>query len=176
MSVDLINSVKKLIDLGKGDPGRLEYILDMLTNDRILPLSDQKYLENILSLNFEEKGVLETKNDLAVENLQKQVQDLSQKLAILEKKGFEKYIGKKTILFFITVFVGWNALASIISVFFDLFLPDTTIENLFPLNLVEKYLDFSIVEFVFTALIFAWVFIGFIHLVRFIKSRKISNI
>ena len=50
MSDDLINSVKQLMQIGKGDSGRLEYILDMLTTGRVLPFSDQKYLENIIPL------------------------------------------------------------------------------------------------------------------------------
>ena len=177
MSDDLINSVKQLILLGKGDLGRLEYILDMLTTGRIMPLSDQKYLENIIPLYLggQDQESIQQKNEYTIEHLQKEIQNINQRLVKLEKKGFERYVGKKTVFFFVTVFVGWNALHTYDAAFLNSFLPVDSIQYFFPLNLVTNYFNYPIVPFVFTAMMYAWVFIGFIHLARFIKSRKISN-
>lgn len=177
MSVDLINSVKKIIHLGKGDPGRLEYILDMLTNDKILPLSDQKYLENMISFYLEEKNQepIEGKNERAIDLLHSEIQSINQRLVNLERRGFERYIGKKAILFFVTVFVGWNALEPFIAPFLNFFLSYGMIEIFFPLNSLIPSFNSALVQFVFAALMYAWLFIGFIYLARFIKSRKIAH-
>jgi len=174
LSDDLINSVKQLIQLGKGDPGRLEYILDMLTNDRMLPLSDQKYLENIITLYGGEKDPesIQRKNEYTIVNLQKDVQNLNERLVKLEQRGFKKYVGKKTILFFVTVFVGWNALQPYIATFLNSIFPSNLVQNFFPLSLLANHLNYPVLQFVFTATICAWVFIGMIHLAGFIRSRK----
>lgn len=177
MSDDIINSVKQLIDLGKGDPGRLDYILEMLTNDRILPLSDQKYLENLIPLYLGGKDPesIQRKNEYTVVNLQKEVQNLNERLLKLERKGFERYLGKKVVFFFVTVFIGWNAMPTYAGSFLNLILPPNLIQYFFPLSLLTNYSNYPILEFVFTSMIYAWVFIGFIHLTRFIRSRKIST-
>jgi hypothetical protein len=177
LSDDLINSVKQLIHLGKGDPGRLEYILDMLTTGRIMPLSDQKYLENIIPLYLggQDQESIQRKNEHTVEHLQKEIQNINQRLVKLERHGFEKYVGKKAIFFFVTVFVGWNALQSYDTSFLNLFMPDNLTPYFFPLNLVESFLNYPVIQFVFTVMMYAWAFIGFVHLARFIKSRKISS-
>jgi hypothetical protein len=174
LSDDLINSVKQLIQLGKGDPGRLEYILEMLTKDRILPLSDQKYLENIIPLYIGEKDSesIQRKNEYTIVNLQKEVQNLNERLVKLEQSGFKKYVGKKSIFFFVTVFVGWNALQPYIATFLNLIFPSNLIQNFFPLSLLTNHLNYPVLQFVFTATICAWVFIGIIHLTGFIRSRK----
>ena len=174
MSDDLINSVKQLIQIGKGDPGRLEYILEMLTKDRILPISDQKYLENIIPLYLGEKDpeLIQRKNEYTIVNLQKEVQNLNERLVKLEKRGFEKYIGKKAIFFFVTVFVGWNVLQPYIGTFLNLIFPYSLVQNFFPLNLLANYFDYPVLQFVFVAMLCAWVFIGMIHLAGFIRSRK----
>ena len=174
MSYDLINSVKQLIQLDKGDPGRLEYILEMLTKDRILPLSDQKYLENIIPLYLGEKDPesIQRKNENTIVNLQKEVQNINERLVKLEQKGFKKYVGKKTIFFFVTVFVGWNAFQPYIATFLNLIFPSNLVQNFFPLSLLANHLNYPILQFVFTATISAWAFIGMIHLAGFIRSRK----
>lgn len=173
MSDDLINSVKQIIALGKGDPGRLEYILDMLTTGRMLPFSDQKYLDNIIPLYLGGGEAAQTTNEH--NSLQNEIQNLNRRLTKLEKKGFEKYIGKKAIFFFVTVFVGWNALQVYVTAFLNMFLTTNLPQYIFPLNLAENYLNYPIVSFVFVAMMYAWVFIGFIHLARLIRARKISN-
>jgi hypothetical protein len=165
------------MQLGKGDPGRLEYILDMLTTGRVLPFSDQKYLDNIipLYLGVQDPESVQQQNEHVTDQLQKDIQNLNQRLVNLERRGFERYVGKKTVFFFVTVFVGWNALPTFGTTFLNVFLPDNLIQYFFPLNMITNYLNYPIVQFVFTAMMYAWVFIGLIHLTRFIKSRKISS-
>ena len=163
------------MQLGKGDSGRLEYILDMLTTGRVLPFSDQKYLENIIPLYLEvqDQESIQRKYDHITEQ-QKEIENLNHRVVKLERRGFESYVGKKAVFFFVTVFVGWNALQVYITTFLKMFLPASLIEYLFPLNLLANSLNY-LVQFVFTAMMYAWLFIGFIHLARFIKSRKIST-
>ncbi|MBI1827995.1 MAG: hypothetical protein HY222_04395 [Thaumarchaeota archaeon] len=177
MSDDLINSVKQLMQLGKGDPGRLEYILDMLITGRVLPFSDQKYLQNIIPLYLggQDQESTQTKNEHAVDQLQKEIQNLSHRLVKLERRGFERYVGKKAVFFFVTVFVGWHALQTYSATFLNMFLPDNFTQYFFPLTLLENSFNYQIVQFVFTAMMYAWLFIGFIHLARLIKSRKTPN-
>ena len=176
MSDDLINSVKQIIHLGKGDPGRLEYILDMLTTGRILPFSDQKYLDNIIPLYLggQDQESIQRQNEHVTDQLQNEIQNLNKRLVKLERRGFERYVGKKTIFFFITVFVGWNVLQIYSTEFLNMFVPANLIQYFFPLNFIENSSSYPIVLFIFTAMMYAWMFIGFIHLARFIKSRKIS--
>ncbi len=47
MSYKIVNHVQALIELGKGDIGRLVYILEKLKQNKSLYSSDQRYLENI---------------------------------------------------------------------------------------------------------------------------------
>ncbi len=163
--------------LGKGNSGRLEYILDMLKNGRTLPFSDQKYLENIIPLYLggKEPESVEKKTEHAIEQLHQDIQNLNQRLVKLERRGFEKYVGKKAIFFFVTVFVGWHALQTYSIAFLNLFVPNNLVQHFFPLNLLVNYINYPVVSFVFTAMMYAWLFIGFIHLARFIMSRKIST-
>ena len=163
------------MQIGKGDSGRLEYILDMLTTGRVLPFSDQKYLENIIPLYLEvqDQESIQRKYDHITEQ-QKEIENLNHRVVKLERRGFESYVGKKAVFFFVTVFVGWNALQVYITTFLKMFLPASLIEYFFPLNLLANSLNY-LVQFVFTAMMYAWLFIGFIHLARFIRSRKIST-
>jgi len=173
----LINSVKQLLELGKGDPGRLEYILEMLTQSRMLPFSDQKYLENMIALNLRtnDSEIKQKENQYTIDQLQSQVQTINERLAKLERGGFERYIGKKTVFFFVTVFVGWNALQTYTATFLNMFLPADMTQYFYPLNLVARYSDYSVIQFVFTSMMYAWLFIGFKYLIRFIRYRKITE-
>ena len=49
MSSDLIKSVIYLIESGKGDVGRLNYILNALQDGKTLFVSDKKYLDTLIS-------------------------------------------------------------------------------------------------------------------------------
>src|SRR5437879_5694840 len=120
MSDDIINSVKQLIHLGKGDSGRLEYILEMLNNSRTLPLSDQKYLENIIPLYLGGKDPESIQKNEYTISLQKEIQNLHERLLKLERKGFERYIGKKAVFFFVTVFISWNTIPTYATFFANL--------------------------------------------------------
>jgi hypothetical protein len=51
LSDDLINRILDIIKSGRGDIGRLNYIVEMLRKGSTLYLSDQKYLESILGEN-----------------------------------------------------------------------------------------------------------------------------
>ena len=49
MSEDMLKSIQKLIDSGKGDLKRLNEILNTLKQETVLYLSDYKYLESLFS-------------------------------------------------------------------------------------------------------------------------------
>ncbi|VVC06247.1 Uncharacterised protein [uncultured archaeon] len=81
MSYDSVRSVHRLIEEGIGDAARLEYILDRLEKGKYLYLSDQKYLEDLLSSNqmnmtesaepkVESNALEKLENDLMNLNLQ----------------------------------------------------------------------------------------------------------
>jgi hypothetical protein len=178
LSENLANSIQQLILIGKGDRGRLEYILDLLQRGKILPSSDQKYLERIipLYLGTRDGESLKEHSEHAIEELYGEVQTLNEKISKLERKGFEKYIGKKAIFFFVTFFVGWNALQSYIMPWFNSFMSKDTAQYLFPLNVLANYLNAtSLVWFIFGVMALAWPFIGTTHLVNYIRRRKVTR-
>lgn len=179
MSEDLIGAIQQILILGKGDQGRLEYLLDILQKGRPLPESDQKYLQLMipLYLGSKDSDSYQKNAELAMERLHDEVKELREKIQKIERKGFEKYVGRKAVLFFVTVFVGWNALQSYIQPFmFGGIISDTITSYVFPLNLAASYVNYgSVVWFGFLILLMSWPFIGAIHLAKFIISRKISN-
>ena len=170
---DLTNSIQQLILLGKGDVGRLEYILDLLKRGKLLPDSDQKYLENILPLYLGPKDFESPQYERKIEELLKEIETLNEKLSRLEKKGFEK-LGKKAIFFFVTVFVGWNVLQSYVISSFNLDMSDGATQYIFPLNVLANYFDAGyLITFIFILMILAWPFISAVSLVNYIKTRKL---
>lgn len=178
MSEDLIGAIQQILILGKGDPGRLEYLLDLLQKGRPLPESDQKYLQLMIPLYLgpKDSDSYQKNAELALERLHDEVKELREKIQKIERKGFEKYVGRKTVLFFVTVFVGWNTLQSYITPFLNGVIPGGNISYVFPLNLAANYANYgSVVWFGFLVLLMSWPFIGAIHLAKFIISRKISN-
>lgn len=178
MSEDLIGAIQQIIILGKGDQGRLEYLLDILRKGKPLPDSDKKYLQSMIPLYLGPQDPESYKKNVesAITKLHDEMRELNEKITGVKSKGFEKYVGRKTILFFITVFVGWNALQSSIVLILSDFIPNGMIQYMFPLNLVANYLNYGqVVWFAFLILSISWPFIGLIHLVKFIRSRKISN-
>jgi hypothetical protein len=174
LSEDLVNAIQQLLILGKGDSGRLEYALDLLRKGRALPESDQKYLQNIISLYLgsKEPELYQKNMESTVEQLHQEIQRLNEKIDKFEKQGFEKYVGRKTILFFITVFVGWNALQSFIQQSLGTVTSSDLTQYLFPLRMVLSHYNSDLPWFVFVIVLLAWPFIGSIHLVKFIQSRK----
>jgi len=178
LSEDLIGAIQQILILGKGDQGRLEYLLDLLQKGRPLTDSDKKYLQIMVPLYLgpQDPESYQKNVELAIAKLHDEIRELHEKITGIQRKGFEKYIGRKSILFFITVFVGWNALQSYVLPILSYFIPNGIIQYAFPLDLIADYLNFGhVIWFAFLLLSISWPFIGFIHLVKFIRSRKISN-
>ena len=178
MSEDLIGAIQQILILGKGDQGRLEYLLDLLQKGRPLPESDQKYLQIMipLYLGSKDSDSYQKNAELAIEKLHDEVKELREKIQKIERKGFEKYVGRKAVLFFVTVFIGWNALQIYIQPFISGTVPSGAISYAFPLNLAANYVNHvQVVWFGFLVLLISWPFIGAIHLAKFIISRKISD-
>ena len=178
MSEDLIGAIQQIILLGKGDQGRLEYLLDQLQKGRPLPDSDQRYLKIMIPLYLGPKDPesYQQNAELAMEKLHDEIRQLDDKVQKLQRKGFEKYVGRKSILFFVTVFVGWNALATYIQPALSDFVPSNVLQYVFPLNLAAIYVNYGgAVWLAFIVLVSSWPFIGAIHLAKFIASRKASK-
>lgn len=172
---NLINSVQQIIILGKGDRQRLEYILELLIKGKTLPTSDQKYLEGIipLYLGAQDTESLHKHMENVIDTLHGEIRTLNERLSRLERRGFEKYVGKKAVFFFATVFVGWHVFQSYTMSFLGSYLPSNIEQYLFPLNMLANSFNAnSLVWLVFIAMTAAWPFIGAAHLVKFIKSHK----
>ncbi len=182
MSDELIENVLHLINLKKGDVGRLNYILSMLQEDRTLYTSDKKYLESLISTYIEPSK--RTRGQQSVEELKTELSQVKAKLERIEKRGYKKRIGRKASFFFVTFFFGWHAVVQIVS---EKILHNVQSMNpyLFPLyqlklviptqvtTIMEQYnlsLE-KIIILVWGAMMLTWIIIGFIHLVKFIRSR-----
>jgi hypothetical protein len=182
MAEELIDHVVYLIESKKGDPGRLNYILNTLQDGKLLYNSDKKYLDSLISTYMgtkkkfgEQKSVEELKSELA---------RVKERLANVEKRGYKKPIGRKAIFFFITFVFGWHAVITLVD---EKLLHDLQSINpyLFPLFQLDKiipgeYLDYithlgfnipEIVIIVWGVMIFIWIILGFVYLVKFIRSR-----
>ena len=176
MSEDLIGAIQQILILGKGDQGRLEYLLDLLQKGKTLPDSDKKYLQILIPLYLGQKDPesYQKNAERAIGQLQDEINQLHEQMNKIQRKGFEKYVGRKAILFFITVFVGWNISQTYVQTILYNSVPNTVIQYIFPLNLIANYLNYGqAIWFVFLILLISWPFIGAIHLTKFIKSRKI---
>jgi len=102
MSYDSINSVHRLIEKGIGDAARLEYILDRLEKGKYLYLSDQKYLENLLSSNqmtMTESAETKVESD-ALEKLENDLMNLNSQLEniLRNKRQTDKGIEDQTMV------------------------------------------------------------------------------
>ncbi len=178
LSEDLMGAIQQILILGKGDQGRLEYLLELLQKGRPLPDSDKKYLQIMVPLYLgpQDPESYQKNVEFAITKLYGEIRELGEKMTGIQRKGFEKYVGRKAILFFITVFVLWNALQSYVLPILSNFVPNSMIQYVFPLNLIANYLNYGqVVWFAFLIISISWPFIGLIHLVKFIRSRKISN-
>ena len=80
MSYEVIRTVRQLIEKGIGDSSRLVHILDRLESGKYLYLSDQKYLENLLttSQNIPNKTILTTPSEF--EGLEAELKDINVQL------------------------------------------------------------------------------------------------
>ena len=182
MSDELIEYVVKLIDSKKGDLGRLNYILGMLQEGRPLYKSDKSYLESLISTYITPKRRVGQQQ--SVEELRAELVRVKAKLERIEKRGYKKPIGRKAGFFFVTFFFGWHAVVQLLS---DKFLQQVQNINpyLFPLyqlklvipsqvtTIMDQYnlsLE-QLIVFVWAAMILTWIILGFIYLVKFIRSR-----
>src|SRR5690242_16995542 len=185
MSSDLIKSVIYLIESGKGDVGRLNYILNVLQDGKTLFASDKKYLETLISTYIDsakrrEIGILA--GNESINELRSELNKVNERLAKLEKRGYKKHIGRKTILFFVTFFVSWHAIMQIIN---KMSSGTTIYQNtqdlnsyVFPLYQLKiiipvqfvGWVDIGIL-YVWAGMMITWVILGFIYLVKFIRSR-----
>ena len=178
LSEDLISAIQQLLILGKGDQGRLENLVEMLQKGRSLHDSDMRYLKMMipLYLGSKEQESYQKNTENAIEQLHNEINQLRQQIDKTQRRGFEKYVGRKTVLFFVTVFVGWNVLQTYLQLILSSSIPSSVLQYAFPLNLLANYLNYGqAVWFGFLILLISWPFIGTIHLAKFIKSRKISK-
>ena len=183
MSDELIENVLHLIDLKKGDLGRLNYILSMLQEDRTLYTSDKKYLESLISTYIQQPSNRK-RGQQSVEDLKTELTQVKAKLEKIEKRGYKKRIGRKAGFFFVTFFFGWHAIVQILSESFLHNIQDTN-PYLFPLyqlklvipvqvTAIIKQYNLSLEKIVILAwgaMMLTWIIIGFIHLVKYIRSR-----
>jgi len=176
MSDELIEYVLYLINSKKGDIGRLNYILTTLQDDRPLYSSDRRYLDSLIStyIGPSRRKSSEQRN---VEELRTELARVTEKLERMEKRGYKKPVGRKAAFFFVTFFFGWHAVTQLVS---NVFLQD--IQNispyLFPLFqlkfVMPSQIGFSIeqiVVLVWGGMMLTWIILGFVYLVKFIRSR-----
>ena len=78
---DLFKKIQELIDEGKGDPGRLQHILNSLRQSKELFSSDKQYLDSLL-----EQYPTEVSPTPGTEEKPSEVQELRKKIEELEKK------------------------------------------------------------------------------------------
>jgi len=186
MSSDLIRSVIYLIESGKGDVGRLNYILNVLQDGKALFASDKKYLDTLISTYIDSAKSREigisTGNE-PINELRNELNRVNERLARLEKRGYKKHIGRKAIFFFVTFFVSWHAIIQIINKILGetmMIYQNTQDLNsyIFPLYQLKivipsqfvAWMDLGIL-YVWAGMMIAWIILGFIYLVKFIRSR-----
>src|SRR5690348_11844691 len=183
MADELIDYVIHLIDTKKGDVGRLNYILSALQDGKTLYNSDKKYLDSLIStyLGSSKKKFGDHKS---VEELKTELARVKERLEKFEKRGYEKPVGRKAGFFFVTFFFGWHAIITLLNAKSLLNIQEIN-QYLLPLYLLEKiipaqYLDYisqlglsipKIVVLAWGAMLVAWIILGFVYLVKFIRSR-----
>jgi len=186
MSSDLIKSVIYLIESGKGDVGRLNYILNVLQDGKTLFASDKKYLDTLISTSIDstkrrEIGI--SAGNESINELRSELNKVNERLARLEKRGYKKHIGRKAVFFFVTFFISWHAIIQIINKISggtSMIYQNTQDLNsyIFPLYQLKiiipsqfvAWVDLGIL-YVWIGMMIAWIILGFIYLVKFIRSR-----
>jgi len=186
MSSDLIKSVIYLIESGKGDVGRLNYILNVLQDGKTLFASDKKYLDTLISTYIDsakrrEIGI--SVGNESINELRSELNKVNERLARLEKRGYKKHIGRKAVFFFVTFFISWHAVIQIINKISGV--TSTIYQNtqdlnsyVFPLYQLKIIIPSQFVAlvdlgilYVWIGMMIAWIILGFIYLVKFIRSR-----
>lgn len=185
MSSDLIKSVIYLIESGKGDVGRLNYILNVLRDGKTLFASDKKYLETLIStyIDFAKRREIgmSTSNE-SINELRSELNRINERLARLEKRGYKKHIGRKAIFFFVTFFISWHAIIQILNKISSGTMIYQNTQDLnsyvFPLYQLKiiipsqfvVWVDLGIL-YIWTGMMITWIILGFIYLIKFIRSR-----
>ena len=179
---ELIEHVLYLIDAKKGDNGRLNYILSMLQDNRPLYISDKKYLESLISTCIEpskRKGGQQQ----SFEELKTELSRVKQKLERYEKRGYKKAVGRKAVFFFVTFFFGWHAVVKLLgdtlSFNQDLnpyLFPLYQLKTILPPQVTAIMIEYNInleqiIVFVWGLMILTWIILGFVYLVKFMRSR-----
>ena len=176
MADELIKYVLYLINSKKGDIGRLNYILATLQDDKPLYTSDMKYLESLIST-YIGPARRKLREQQTVEELRTELARVNEKLKRIERRGYEKPIGRKTVFFFITFLFGWHAITQLLN---ERFVTDIQGINpyLFPLYQIKFAMPSQIglsieqiVLLIWGAMMLTWIILGFIYLVKFIRSR-----
>ena len=185
MSSDLIKFVVYLIESGKGDVGRLNYILNALQDGKTLFASDKKYLDTLISTYIDsakrrEIGILS--DNETINELRNELNKVNERLAKLEKRGYKKHIGRKAIFFFVTFFVSWHAIIQIINkissgsiIYHNTQDLNSFVFPLYQLKIIIPSQFIGLVDsgilYIWTGMIITWIILGFIYLVKFIRSR-----
>jgi hypothetical protein len=187
MTDELIENVMYLIDSKKGDIGRLNYILSALQDDKSLYNSDKKYLDSLLAT-YMSSSKKKFGDHKSVEELKSELTRVKERLEKFEKKGYKKPVGRKAGFFFVTFFFGWHAIITLLGEKSLINIQDIN-PYLLPLYYLEKvipvqYLNYvsqlnltipKIVVLVWVAMMFTWIILGFVYLVKFIRSRYNPN-
>lgn len=154
----------------------------MLQDDRPLYISDRKYLESLIAT-YIEPSKRKTGQQQTVEELKTELTRVKQKLEKYERRGYKKAIGRKAVFFFVTFFFGWHAMVKVLGNYIPPY--QSLNPYLFPLYqlnaimpsqataIMSQYnlsLD-KIIIFVWGAMILTWIILGFVYLVKFMRSR-----
>ena len=182
MNEELIEHVLYLMENKKGDLGRLNYILSMLQDNRPLYISDRKYLESLISTHVE-PSKRRAGQQQSVEELKTELARVKQRLERYEKRGYRKAIGRKAIFFFVTFFFGWHAVVALLGntlsfnqninpYLFPMFQLRTIIPPQATAIMAQYNISLeAVIVFVWTSMILAWIVLGFVYLVKFMRSR-----
>ena len=88
LSEDLIGAIQQILILGKGDQGRLEYLLDILQKGRPLPESDKKYLQIMVPLYLgpQDPESYQKNVESAITKLHDEIRELGEKILEVKKR------------------------------------------------------------------------------------------
>ncbi|MDE1842836.1 MAG: hypothetical protein KGH95_04215 [Thaumarchaeota archaeon] len=182
MADELIDYVVHLIDTKKGDAGRLNYILGALQDGKTLYNSDKKYLDSLIETYI---GTKKRSGDhKSVEELRSELSHVKERLEKFEKRGYRKPVGRKAVFFFVTFFFGWHSVITLLAKKSIINIQDIN-PYLLPMYMLDKiipaeYLNYvyqlnltipRIVTLTFGAMILTWIILGFVYLIKFIRSR-----
>ncbi len=181
MNEDLIEHVIFLIDAKKGDSGRLNYILSMLQDGRQLYISDKKYLDSLIATYIDPSK--RRTGQQSVDEIKTELTRVKQKLERYEKRGYKKAIGRKAVFFFVTFFFGWHAVVKLLGdtlqinesinpYLFPLFQLKTMLPSQVTVLMTQYQVSYdSIIVFTWSMMMLAWIILGFVYLIKFMRSR-----